>query len=395
MPKIIANSKGQFTIPEDFLLRRRLEPQAEYWLDERDGDLILHFSLPDAKKLYIEVTTACNLNCHTCIRHSWVSPNAFMSMDIFHRIMDSLPGLPQLERVVFTSFGEPLVHPKIFDMIAAIRDYGLEVTLGSNGILLSEKVARKLVDLGVDLLMVSIDGVKPEVYEDVRDTQLDNVLHNLKRFNQIKEEAGTRKPTLGIEFVALKKNKDDLLDITDLATEINASQIIVTNVLPYSEEMNAEKLYGYEPVEPLKTSRWPAKSNSWGRWGVIELPRMHFGSEQRCRFVHNNSIVVGWDGEVAPCYALSHSYEYYAIDGVKKAVQRHSFGDIKKNTLAEIWMSEDFVRYRSEVRAFHFPSCADCDIRDTCDLRLSNEACWGMNPSCSDCLWAQDIVKCP
>jgi tungsten cofactor oxidoreducase radical SAM maturase len=384
MPKITTNSKGQFTIPQDFLLRRRLEPQTEYWLDERDGDLVLHFSLPDAKKLYIEVTTACNLNCHTCIRHSWVASNANMSMDIFQKILDSLPGLPQLERVVFTSFGEPLVHPKIFDMIAAIRGYGLDVTLGSNGILLSEKVARKLVDLGVDLLMVSIDGVKPEVYEDVRDTQLSDVLNNLKRFNQIKEEAGTRKPTLGIEFVALKKNKDDLLDITDLATEINASQIIVTNVLPYSEEMNAEKLYGYEPMEPLKTSRWPAKSNSWGRWGVIELPRMHFGSEQRCRFVHNNSIVVGWDGEVAPCYALSHSYEYYAIDGIKKSVQRHTFGDIKKNTLAEIWMNEDFVRYRSEVRAFHFPSCADCDIRDTCDLRLTNEACWGMNPSCSD-----------
>jgi len=43
MPKIKANANGQLTIPEDFLKRRRLEPQAEYWLDERDGDLVLHY----------------------------------------------------------------------------------------------------------------------------------------------------------------------------------------------------------------------------------------------------------------------------------------------------------------------------------------------------------------
>ena len=51
--------------------------------------------------------------------------------------------------------------------------------------------------------------------------------------------------------------------------------------------------------------------------------------------------------------------------------------------------------YRSEVRTFHFPSCADCDLRETCDLRAKNHACWGYNPSCADCLWAQDIVRCP
>jgi len=58
-------------------------------------------------------------------------------------------------------------------------------------------------------------------------------------------------------------------------------------------------------------------------------------------------------------------------------------------------MSEEYTRYRSAVRAFHFPSCPDCDLRETCDLRLENNACWGPNPSCADCLWAQDIVRCP
>lgn len=395
MPKITTNSKGQFTLPEDFLARRHINPQAEYWLDERDGDLILHYSLPDARKLYIEVTTACNLDCHTCIRHSWTDPNAHMKMEIFQKIMESLPELPQIERVVFTSFGEPLLHPHLFEMIAAVRQRNLLVTLGTNGHLLSEQVSRNLVSLGVDLIVVSIDGVKPETYADIRNAQLNQVLKNIEKFNEVKREVGLRKPSLGIEFVALRSNKDDLLELTDLATRLEATQIIVTNVLPYTQEMNNEKLYGYEPIQPLKTSTWPKRADSWGRWGVIELPRMHYGSEQHCRFVYDNAIAVCWDGGVSPCYALSHSYKYYAIDGVEKEVQRHTFGNVEELSLAEIWMSEEYVRYRSEVRTFHFPSCADCDLRDTCDLRLKNEACWGNNPSCADCLWAQDIVKCP
>ena len=106
-------------------------------------------------------------------------------------------------------------------------------------------------------------------------------------------------------------------------------------------------------------------------------------------------MVVGWDGGVSPCYALSHSYSYYAIDGVQKQVTRYVLGNVNTQTLAEIWMSENYVRFRSEVRGFHFPSCPDCDLRATCDLRQRNEGCWGWNPSCADCLWAQDIVRCP
>jgi radical SAM protein with 4Fe4S-binding SPASM domain len=105
--------------------------------------------------------------------------------------------------------------------------------------------------------------------------------------------------------------------------------------------------------------------------------------------------VVGWDGGVAPCYALSHNYSYYAIDGRKKNVTRYVLGNVNDSSLAEIWMSEDYTRFRSEVLIFHFPSCPDCDLRDTCDLRELNEGCWGWNPSCADCLWAQDIVICP
>ena len=66
----------------------------EYWLDEREGDLILHPRLPDARKLYIEATTGCNLQCRTCIRNVWDDPQAHMAMNTFQRMLAAWKACP-------------------------------------------------------------------------------------------------------------------------------------------------------------------------------------------------------------------------------------------------------------------------------------------------------------
>ncbi len=395
MPKVVLNGQGKLTLPEDFLNRRHFPSEASFWLDEREGELILHPRLPDVRKLYIEATTGCNLQCRTCIRNVWGDPTAMMKQETFEHILESLDGLPELKRVVFTSFGEPLTHPRILTMIEKIRARNLAVTVGSNGLLLNQKVAEELVRLGVDRLVVSVDGAQPETYAGVRGAELNQVLSNIRKLNEIKTRLGVVTPALGIEFVILKSNAAELAELTSLAVHLNASRVLVSNVLPYTEDMRSEILYGHEPQEPFKTTSFPVRADAWVMWGTLELPRMHWGAERRCRFVRDHSIVVGWDGQISPCYALSHNYSYYAIDGRQKHVKRYQLGNVHDSSLAEIWMSEEYVRFRSEVNLFHFPSCPDCDLRATCDLRENNEGCWGWNPSCADCLWAQDIVRCP
>ena len=395
MPKISSDSQGRLILPDDFLQRRHMPPDTEYWLNERQGDIILHPRVPDVQKLYLEATTGCNLQCRTCIRNIWGDPSALMKWDTFEALMNSLDGLPELKRVVITGFGEPLSHPRILEMIERVRQRGLAVSIGSNGLLLREKMARELVRLGVDRLVVSVDGVKPETYGDVRGAGLSELLDNVRRLNDIKQEMNTLIPALGIEFVVLKSNIDELPALTQLASHLNASRVLVTNVLPYTADMRDQMLYGYDPQPSLDARNWPVHSGAWVTWGSLDLPRMHWGAERRCKFVQDRSMVIGWDGGVTPCYALSHNYSYYAIDGCAKQVERYVLGNVNQQTLADIWMSEDYVLFRSEVRSFHFPSCPNCDLRETCDLRQRNEGCWGWNPSCADCLWAQDIVRCP
>ena len=395
MSKVKTDEQGRLILPASFLQRRHISPDTEYWLDEREGDLILHPRLPDVRKLYIQPTTGCNLHCRTCIRNVWDEDEAQMPMNTFHRLVESLDRLPYLTRVVFSGFGEALTHPNILEMIGAVRQRNTAVTLGSNGLLLDAEMARELVRLGVDRLVVSVDGVKPETYASVRGAMLSQVLSNIRGLNEVKRQLGSLTPSLGIEFVVLKTNVAELAELARFASQLNAARVLVSNVLSYTEEMRTEILYGYEPRTPFSAGGWPVMVDAWVTWGTLELPRMHWGAERRCRFVQDRAVVIGCDGGVSPCYALSHHYSYFTVDGRKKQVSRYVLANVNEQPLSEIWMSEEYVRFRSEVRGFHFPSCPDCDLREGCDLRENNEGCWGWNPSCADCLWAQDIVRCP
>ncbi len=392
---VTVDDQGRLNLPEATRKRQSGAAGNGYWLEEREGDLIFHPRVPDVRKLYLEPTTTCNLNCRTCIRNVWEDPAALMSMTTFEQLMGNLDALPDLKRVVFTGFGEPLTHPHILDMIEAVRKRRLAVSVGSNGLRLDAEMARALIQLGVDRLVISVDGVKPETYADIRGAVLANVLNNLRALNEIKKERGSLYPALGIEFVAVQSNVAELAELASFAARLGAARVLVSNVLPYTEEMHKQMLYGYGPRPPMTSRSWPVDLKDWIMWGTLELPRMHWGAERRCRFVQERATVIGWDGGVAPCYALSHNYSYFAVDGRKKRVGRYLLGNVNDQSLGEIWMSEDYVRFRSEVRGYHFPSCPDCDLRESCDLRGRNEGCWGWSPSCADCLWAQDIVRCP
>jgi Fe-coproporphyrin III synthase len=394
MPKVSINN-FRIELPEDFLERRHYPDQVDCWLSERNGELILNPCLPDIHKLYIEPTTTCNLSCRTCIRNSWDMPAKRMSMDTFQCIAESLAGLPSLKEVVFSGFGEPLTHPHIVEMVEAVRKHNLAVTLATNGLLLDREMSAELVRLGVERVNVSVDGAHPQTFQDIRGVHLSKVSENILIFNEVKKQLGSLIPALGIEFVAMHSNVSEVRDLVKLGSKWNVSHLLITNILPYSEDMLKEVLYSYHPIDPLKTSAWPLKLGAWLVWATDDPPRMHWGAARRCRFVGDHGIVVGFDGSAAPCYPLSHSYSYFTIDGRKKNVSRYSLGSVHRQSLAEIWMSEEYIRFRSDVKAFHFPSCPDCDLRVTCDLREQNQGCWGWDPSCADCLWAQDIIRCP
>jgi tungsten cofactor oxidoreducase radical SAM maturase len=396
MHRLSLDANGRVTVPRDVRRRYGLETTRDFLLGKTESGLALYRLRPDVRKVYLEPTTRCNLHCRTCVRNVWEEPLEDMSVATFERVLAGLRDLPDLREVVFGGYGEPFAHPRILDYVGAVKDLGVKITISTNGTLLSEERAGALVDLGVDGVTVSLDGTDPETYASVRrGAKLRTVMDNAKMLKRVKGERGTSLPRLGIEFVALKENEAQIAELPKVAHRLGANRVLVTHVLPHTQEIAELALYGRDERSPLPAATgWAVRSGDWMLWGIVELPRMNWGAERRCRFIGGNALVVGWDGEVSPCYALSHCYPY-TIFGRRKEVSRYTFGNVNEQDLTAIWMSEDYVRFRAEVRRFNFPSCVDCELRDTCDIAESNEGCWGWCPSCADCLWAQDIVRCP
>ncbi|MBO9369682.1 MAG: tungsten cofactor oxidoreductase radical SAM maturase [Chloroflexi bacterium] len=394
--KVKVDAEGRVVLPEGLRRRWGLEAGGELLVEGTETGIVLFPLRPDVRKVYLEVTTRCNLACRTCVRNVWGEPLADMTDATFGRVLEGMRELPDLREVLFGGYGEPFAHPRFLDYLAAVKGLGVRVTVSTNGTLLDEERARALVDIGADVLSVSVDGARPEVFADVRrGADLRTVVENVEVLNRIKRERGQTLPRIQLEFVALRRNVDDLPALSDLARRLEANRVLVTHVLPHTPEMAADALYGRDetPSFPLPPG-WALNVGGWLLWGIVELPRMNWGAERRCRFVAGKALVVGWDGGVSPCYALSHTYPYY-IFGRRKNVTRYVLGNVQQQSLADIWTSGEYVRFRAEVRGFHFPSCVDCPLRDTCDIAESNDGCWGWCPSCADCLWAQDIVRCP
>ena len=392
MAKLIVGKEGQICLPEAYRNQYRLEPGTVLVLEPSERGLALHTARPDVQRVYIEVTTRCNLNCAMCVRNDWKDQQGRMSADTFQAIFEGLKAFPGLKRVVLGGYGEPLMHPGIVEMVAQIHALGADVTMMTNGLLLERPLAGALLKAGVDTLVVSMDSMHVQAYAKAGLKRgLDLVLDNLQGLHGLIRDCGWKLPALGLEYVATRSNLEELYKLPEIARQVGASFVMVTNLLPHTQELAGEILYDRDEILQLGGG-WGIHRAGWIAWGIPKLPRMKWGAGQQCRFVNESSLTIGWDGGVSPCSALMHSYPYY-IYGRRKEVSRYVLGFVGEQSLADIWTSEEYVLFRAKVSAFRFPSCVDCGM--DCTYAQENNDCWGNEPSCADCLWAQGIFQCP
>ncbi len=382
--KIVISNDGTTQLPVSF----NQEQEALFFRTE-DGYRIVTL-LPDVKRIYIEVTTKCNFNCITCIRSSWQDPLTHMDWPTFENILKSMETLPDLQSVHFGGFGEPMSHPRIFDMLQAVKKRGLKVEMITNGSFLREDVILKLIDLEVDIVFTSLDSPEEEEYNEIRQgASFQSVYHNIVALQSIKKEKRAKKPELGIEFVAMKKNFSRLPKLIRLAWDLHASQVIITNLLPYHESMKDEIVYDLDDT-----------GNLFGKESLLtsiraQMSNMKLRTERYCKFVKEKSLCINHQGYISPCYAFMHNYQCF-VYGRKKEMKAFYLGNVNEKTLAELWKDPLYVSFRQTVSDYHFPSCTDCKSLDGCNYTESNEMdCWGNSPSCADCLWARRMIACP
>ncbi|HEX5643421.1 MAG TPA: radical SAM protein [Thermoleophilia bacterium] len=364
------------------------------------------------RKVYVEPTNACNLDCRTCVRHSWDEPEGFMEWATFAAVVDGLAPAPASEAggVAFMGLGEPLLHPRFLDMVRKVKESGLRAEVTTNALLLDDEMAAGLLQAGLDQLVVSIDGASAEAFGRVRSgASLERVVENVRRLHDAKGPNYGPSLRIGVEFVAMRSNVEELPGLGRLAAQLGATFIIVSNVLAYTEDLLAETLYDHHAsslsgAETTAAPRWQLPAFDWDRQLGAALgealtrsgPVSFFGAEteatrSHCPFVEADACAVAWHGGVSPCPPLLHTYTCF-VRGREKRMLRWEAGRLPDETLAGIWEKPEYVAFRDRVRRFAFPPCTDCG----CELAEANEEdCFGNpHPACGDCLWARGVIRC-
>jgi putative metalloenzyme radical SAM/SPASM domain maturase len=191
---------------------------------------------PNLKKIYVEPTTRCNFTCKYCVRQTPGSGIDIgdLALETFQAL---LPATPELEAMVFTGIGEPLLHPQIDQFVHLAKQHlpnNAWVGIQTNGSLLNQPLAERLINAGLDRICVSMDTDKPETFQDIRQGgNVSDVINAFSVLNTAKSNCGNTSLKSGIEFVLLKNNLMDLPGVLAWAVENGADFALVTQMLPY------------------------------------------------------------------------------------------------------------------------------------------------------------------
>ena len=116
------------------------------------------------RKVYIEITNICNMNCSFCHGHKRTPRR--MSREEFSLVLDKLTGVTQY--IYYHLMGEPLTHPELPDFLGMARERGYKSVITTNGTLLPRR-GDEIIAAGVHKVNISLHSFEegsPETHRE-------------------------------------------------------------------------------------------------------------------------------------------------------------------------------------------------------------------------------------
>ncbi len=354
---------------------------------------LLQFSLDKKPIVVWNVTRRCNLHCVHCYSKSQDIPYpGEMTTEQGKVFMDDLAqfGVP----VLLFSGGEPFRRPDIFELAEYAIQKGLRTVFSTNGTLITPEVARRLKEIGVSYVGISLDGMK-ETNDRFRGMKgaFDLAMEGIRNC----QEAGVK---VGLRFTMNRRNVQDLPQIFDLIEEKKITRAcfyhlvytgrgtrLVKDDLSHEETRQAVDFI-LDRTRQMHENGFPAeiltvdnhadgpylylrllKEDPQRAANVLELLKMNGG---------NSSGVgvssVSWDGTVYP--------DQFWRD--------KPLGNVLERPFSQIWTdtSNEFLMKLKTKKQHVTGRCARCQWLDICggNLRVRAEAVtgdvWASDPAC-------------
>ncbi len=184
----------------------------------------------DLNNLFLEVTLRCNARCEHCgSRCGDEIPKDEISAEDLKRALKEIADRYGAEHVFLTvTGGEPLVRKDLFDIIKYARSLGFNWGMTTNGMLIDEKIAKKIKETGMRSISISLDGLKA-THESFR--KVPGSFDKIMKAIDLLQEIGTL-DHLQMTTVANKKNLMELEDIYKLLLEKGIKEWRIIDVDP-------------------------------------------------------------------------------------------------------------------------------------------------------------------
>jgi len=371
-------------------MKRFLTVKHFTWIERSDRQAVSG----EITQVYLELSTHCNLSCRTCVRQSIEKfRQRHFTMQMMRRLLPMLKDLHRLERIVLLGFGEALCNPHFQDILKSLRTLETRIVLVSNAFFITEEMADFIVRLPLDEIYVSwdddIEGIEKTIR---RGSSTSRFRKNVERISHNKAMMKSDRPMLGLEIVATKSNYRHLVPIVRYGHAAGVEKFIVSNVFPYTDDMNDEILY---TVQENPQVLFPKMLGRVIKKFDVRVARQTADTDRCCPFIEKGTVFITVNGDISPCPELAYSHPAYYF-GSKRMHRSFIPGNISRNHIHEIWGSKGFAELRRCFLYFDFPDCTLCRDPDMCWHRTVDEMdCYGNLTPCGECLWAKDIVICP
>ncbi len=258
--------------------------------------------VPGPSGLMVETTVRCNLRCPMCPRTGVDYPQADLPDDLLYPLLEDYAAMGG-DHVYLYGLGEPLLDPRIFDILARCRALGLGTVISSNGTLLNADRRRRLLDAGCDHFIVAIDGTDQETYGHYRAGGVYETVVAQVRALAAEKKARRAKMTLVVQFIRMHRNLHQQEDFLRLWRAVPGVDLVRLK----EEDIG---LPGH---------------NLTGADGK--------GRKNPCFLLWRGPLVVRYTGDVYPCYHI--------------AEQGDALGNLRDVSLADLWDHPEMQRLRS------------------------------------------------
>ena len=296
---------------------------------------------PELDYIQLEVSTYCNASCAYCPRT--VAGNAWNNLHLAPATLKPLlRQLPRIPYIHLQGWGEPLLSPHFFELVGLVKSHGCRCGTTTNGMLIDDKTAERLVTSGIDLVAISLTGAGASHDRFRQGAPLSAVLDGIKTLSRAKQQVRHAPPAIHVAYMLLQDGIAEIQQLPALLAGLSVNEIVVSTLdhLPHpclSAQLIQRGTPQWTQIEEQLAEIKQQLEKSGTR--LIFESGLSTDSSPTCSERIDRALVIAADGGIHPCVFAN-------LPELSTGRKSKTFGNLQHDGFDKTWWSDGYIRFR-------------------------------------------------